>query len=390
LAALTPHALSASNISPSSVFRTVDKWGPTLLVDEADSFARDNDELRGILNCGHDRSGAFVIRTVGDSHEPKQFCTWAPKAIAMIGKLPVTWQSRSIHIALKRMFPGDYVDPLRQGKTRHLDPLKRKAARWAVDHVNDLRAADPQIPESLYGRAADNWRPLIAIADLAGGDWPDRGRRVAEKFGGRREDLAPIQALEDIAAMFVTKGEKVIKSEEVVAALIKMEHRPWPEWKKEKPITTRQLAALLEPFEIAPKQHWVEGENRRGYHVDQFEDARQRYFGGEHTLPKTPSGGTFAARPLDPAENSHFSDPLAARGDEFLADHPLGGDGVLADRPSKKPQKPKASSGIADKKPEKGILGDSDPFATLKDQRLRLQPEVEMPDLPDFLDRRGR
>ena len=116
MAALTPRALSASNISPSSVFRTVDKWGPTLLVDEADSFARDNDELRGILNCGHDRSGAFVIRTVGDSHEPKQFCTWAPKAIAMIGKLPVTWQSRSIHIALKRMFPGDYVDPLRQVK----------------------------------------------------------------------------------------------------------------------------------------------------------------------------------------------------------------------------------------------------------------------------------
>ena len=172
LAALTPRALSASNISSAAMFRTMDKWKPTLLVDEADTFARDNDELRGILNCGHDRSGSFVIRNVGDSFEPKQFCTWGPKAIAMIGKLPPTWQSRSIHIALKRMFPGDHVEPLRQGRTKNLDILSRKARRWTLDHADTLRAADPELPPSLYGRAADNWRPLVAVADLAGGEWP--------------------------------------------------------------------------------------------------------------------------------------------------------------------------------------------------------------------------
>jgi len=40
------------------------------------------------------------------------------------------------------------------------------------------------MPASLYGRAADNWRPLIAIADLAGSEWPARARRVAERLGG--------------------------------------------------------------------------------------------------------------------------------------------------------------------------------------------------------------
>ena len=200
------------------MFRTMDKWGPTLLVDEADTFVKDNDELRGILNCGHDRSGSFVIRSVGDSFEPTQFCTWGPKAIAMIGKLPPTWQSRSIHIALKRMFPGDSVEPLRQGRTKHLDILKRKARRWTLDHVDELRAADPVLPESLYGRAADNWRPLVAIADLAGGDWSDRARRVAEQMGGRHEDLAHIQVLHDVNAMFEEHGVDRLASTEITHA----------------------------------------------------------------------------------------------------------------------------------------------------------------------------
>ena len=38
------------------------------------------------------------------------------------------------------------------------------------------------MPASLDGRAADNWRPLIAIADLAGSEWPARARRVAESL----------------------------------------------------------------------------------------------------------------------------------------------------------------------------------------------------------------
>jgi len=61
-------ALPTSNITPAALFRSIDKWMPTLLVDEADSFLKDNEELRGILNSGHTRSGAYVIRTVGEEH----------------------------------------------------------------------------------------------------------------------------------------------------------------------------------------------------------------------------------------------------------------------------------------------------------------------------------
>src|SRR5262249_4841654 len=105
IGALTPRALSASNITPAAVFRTVEKWHPTLIIDEADTFLKDNDDLRGILNCGHHRANAYVLRPTGDNHEPKRFCTWAPKVVALIGKLPPTLASRAIHVRLKRISP---------------------------------------------------------------------------------------------------------------------------------------------------------------------------------------------------------------------------------------------------------------------------------------------
>src|SRR5262245_61033718 len=95
LGALVPRALPASNITAAALFRAVEKWQPTLLIDEADTFLRSSDEMRGILNSGHQRVNAYVIRTTGDDHEPKRFRTWVPKAIALIGKLPATLTSRA-------------------------------------------------------------------------------------------------------------------------------------------------------------------------------------------------------------------------------------------------------------------------------------------------------
>ena len=84
LGALVPKPLAASNITAAPLFRAVEKWRPTLLIDEADTFLRDSDELRGVINSGHNRGTAFVIRSVGDDHEPRRFMTWAPRARALI------------------------------------------------------------------------------------------------------------------------------------------------------------------------------------------------------------------------------------------------------------------------------------------------------------------
>jgi putative DNA primase/helicase len=113
LARLVSKPLAAANISAAALFRAVEKWRPTLLIDEADTFAVENDELRGLLNSGHSRATARAVRTVGDDHEPRSFSTWAPKAIACIGKLRDTITDRSIEIRMKRKQRSEAVARLR-------------------------------------------------------------------------------------------------------------------------------------------------------------------------------------------------------------------------------------------------------------------------------------
>jgi hypothetical protein len=142
LGELVPSPLPASNITGPALFRAVEKWSPTVLIDEADTFLRDSDELRGILNSGHNKRNAWVVRTQGDDYEPRRFSTWAPKAVALIGKLPPTLSSRSLHIRLQRKLATDQVTPL----LAHLVPLHRKAARWARQHRKP-RLERPQAAE---------------------------------------------------------------------------------------------------------------------------------------------------------------------------------------------------------------------------------------------------
>lgn len=279
LGAVVPRPLPAANITSAAVFRAVEKWSPTLLIDEADTYLPDNDELRGILNSGHLRRNAYVIRTAGEHHEPRQFRTWGPKAIALIGKLPATLSSRAIHIEMRRKTTSERVTPLRFDRLEHLERLQRQAARWAADNADALRQADPKMPTALHGRTADNWRPLVAIAELGGEWWAERARSIAAKHGSERiEETAGVMLLEDAFAYFRELGKEECNSADLVAWLVDREDRPWCEWKAGRPLTQRQLARLLEPFGIAPKQIW-KGRNLRGYKTGQFSDAFTRYLG---------------------------------------------------------------------------------------------------------------
>jgi hypothetical protein len=65
----------APNISPAALFRSVESWTPTLLLNEADSFLCENEELHGLLNGGYTRPSSFVVRVVGEELVPRQFST---------------------------------------------------------------------------------------------------------------------------------------------------------------------------------------------------------------------------------------------------------------------------------------------------------------------------
>jgi putative DNA primase/helicase len=276
---LAPKPLTTSNTTTAALFRSIEAARPTLLIDEADTFLLGKDELRGILNSSHRRSSAHVIRSVGEDHEPRKFSTWAPMAIAMIGRLPPTLEDRSLTVRMRRRRHDEAVTRLRADRCPALDVLGRKAARWAADNIEALRNADPDVPASLQNRAADNWRPLIAIADAAGGDWPARARQIAEHTASAAEAAQTDGALllGDIRNIFAETKSDRLKSADIVAKLTAIEGRPWAGYGANRPLTPNSLANLLMPFSIRPQTIRIGAVTVKGYHRAQFEDAFNRY-----------------------------------------------------------------------------------------------------------------
>jgi putative DNA primase/helicase len=278
---LVLRSLKTANVTSSAIFRVVESYRPTLLVDEADTFVRDNDELRGVLNSGH-RKGGTVLRTVGDDHEPRSFATYSACAIALIGALPETLHDRSVVVDLKRRLPSEKVEPFRPDRADHLDILARKAARWAADNAERIAAADPAMPAGIVNRAADNWRPLLAIAETAGSEWGERTRKAAEASrsaegddGSRLELL--LGDIRDVSA-----GESEMPSADLVANLVALDGRPWAELgKSRKPLTQNRLARMLRPLGIAPRYIGPETARVRGYVLADFREALERYLPSE-------------------------------------------------------------------------------------------------------------
>jgi putative DNA primase/helicase len=294
---LTPRSELASNISVSALFRYIEEVRPTLLIDEADSFVKDNEEMRGILNSGHTKTAAHVIRNVevNGEHKPRRFSTWAPKAIATIRALADTLEDRAIVVQLQRKPKEASVVRLRKRDSDEFSTLRRQAARWADDNFSRLTDPEPHIPEALNDRAADNWRPLLAIADLAGVVWPKRARDAACILSGEGHDSTSInvEVLADIRLAF---GETdIIRSADLVLKLIADPERPWAEWRYGKPLTQKQLAGVLRPFGIISETVHIEGlADAKGYKRASFEEAWEAYLPGQNT----------PATPIQPSETS--------------------------------------------------------------------------------------
>jgi hypothetical protein len=261
--------------------RKIDVDRPTLLLDESDTaFKGDRDyaeALRGVLNTGYRRSGKTTV-CVGQGVEIgfKDFSTFCPKAIAGIGKLPDTVQSRSIPIRLKRKAPGETVERFRERDvTDQARPLRDALQFVALGVVPELAPARPELPDELGDRAQDVWEPLLAIADLAAGDWPEQAREAAKTLsanGNAEDGSAGVLLLTDIRTVFAERDVDRLPTEILLDALRELDESPWADWYG-KPLSARGLAKLLRPYAIGPHSDGTS----RGYRKEAFEDAWTRY-----------------------------------------------------------------------------------------------------------------
>lgn len=279
LGRLVNRPLAASNITPAALYRSIDLWKPTLLIDEADTFIRENEELRGLLNCGHTRESAYTVRLVGDDHTPKSFVVWGAKALAGIGKLADTLMDRSIILQLRRKTVNEKVDRLRHAEPKLFKMFTAKLARFVNDYSNQVQIAQPELPDELNDRAQDNWEPLLAIADVVGGEWPKLARQAALKLSGEatQGQSLSVELLSDISEIFESKQIDRIFSAELIKALCIDDEKPWATFNHGSQIKPRQVASRLREFGIISNTIRIGMTTAKGYMKNQFIDVFTRY-----------------------------------------------------------------------------------------------------------------
>lgn len=251
---------------------------PTLLLDEADAIfgprtSERYEGVRAVLNAGN-RQGNPVLRVKldGKRREVEEFDVYGPKAIAGIGNLPTTVADRAIPIRLKRRAPGEEVARFRE---RH---ARAEAQDIAFPSLDVTVVTDVPVPEALNDRAADSWEPLLAIADLADADWPDRARQAAIALSGdeQQEFSIGMRLLADIRDAFDELQRDQLPTASLLDWLHELEEAPWGDWYG-KPLTARALARLLEPYRVRPVQRRMGPTPIRGYFRTEFEDSWARY-----------------------------------------------------------------------------------------------------------------
>lgn len=270
--------LHTDSASEAALYRTVDSQGAvTLLVDEMDSFMMNQSGVGNVLNSGFKFSGT-TMRCVkaNEDHAPKRFRTFCPIALASIGDLSDTVMDRSVVIRLRRKTDQETVERIRP----HREAIKQDGeaiAAWAKD-VDLSQHLDPSMPDTFGDRQADISVVLLALADLAGGEWPERARAaLADLFHSAEEESDAAKLLVDIRAIFVEADADKLSSGAICAALVTLEHRPWAEFRGGAAISKPQLASLLAPFGISPINIRIGQDVVKGYERAAFADAWLRY-----------------------------------------------------------------------------------------------------------------
>jgi hypothetical protein len=317
---LVPRPVHAVNTTPAYLFRKVSDpdGAPTLLYDEIDTVfgpkAKDNEEVRGMLNAGH-RRGATAGRCVvhGKTVETEELPAYCAVALAGLNDLPDTIMTRSVIVRMRRRAPGELVEPWRP-RLNHPEAheLRDLLIAWSEEEHAE---AWPLMPDGVEDRHADVWEALLAVADLAGGGWPKQARVTAvslvTQLSGPSGSIG-VMLLHDLRKVF--GNAEHLTTEVVLTRLHALEDSPWADIKG-RPIDARWLSRQLGKYEVKPKVHRTGPGTRRGYAAADLRDPWTRYV----KAPEKEDEETD-----DPPVVTPGDDPIGNIGDEEREVHGQG------------------------------------------------------------------
>ena len=211
IAFLVPRSITTIEISPAALYRSIDRWNPSFIVDEFDTVLASDDksELRAIINAGHTPQSK-IIRCVEPDYMPTAFSPFCPKALGLIGlKMPAATLGRSIIIRLRRRKVSQAIEEFKHADDTQSQDLRGRLLRWSEDNAEALAKAVPIMPEGFNNRRANNYRLLFAIADGCGLDWDEKARIGAAQVEGAVDvSGVKVRLLQDIKKIFETDGQQ--------------------------------------------------------------------------------------------------------------------------------------------------------------------------------------
>jgi putative DNA primase/helicase len=278
VARLVPRPLLSAGSTAAAMYRSAAQF-PTVLVDEGDAYLSEDRRLVVFFCAGHRRGVPFRL-CEGDDNRVVEYPSWCAKVLAQIGKpREATILDRCIVVELRRKLSGEDAEPFSAlDPYPELDDLGRRCARWAADRLEAIQQARVELPAGFSNRQADNWTPLLRIAEVAGGAWPERARRAALAIGAVEDEGLEILLLRDLLEIFDRTSKGWIYTADLVVELVKIPERPWARVRKGgRPLDGAWLGRILGPFGIHADRITNGTAQKRGYRREQFEDVWPRY-----------------------------------------------------------------------------------------------------------------
>ena len=275
---------ATGNTTPSSVFRTIDKYRPvTILIDEIECFAQGNEQMRSLIDTGYDRLMAYIDRTEANkkNFEPKKFYCFSAMALAGLEKLHSSVMSRSILIMMKKKKGTEYIEPFNINEmTEKAVVMQGKMLRWISDNANSLQSCNPVFTNTMENRTKDIWKPLFAIAQtISEGCLAELHRAARVILDDQSDDVVDDSTLlKDIKSIFDDTNEERLSTMDLLNRLYQINEHGWgvKEYGQHV-LNPHTLARRLLKFCIKPVQ-WRDGDCRyRGYIRENLEDAFERY-----------------------------------------------------------------------------------------------------------------
>jgi hypothetical protein len=315
LALICHNPAKVASITAAALFQTVAQGHPTLLIDEADAIfagnSERNEDLRGVLNAGN-APGSPVIRG-GRDGQPLSYDVFCPKVIAGIatGRLPETVRDRAVILLIDRKLKSEKVERLRRRRIEDdIEALRSTLAAWAEESVEGL--ADYDLPDPLdqiSDRLEEAWEPLLAIADLAGDEYPAHARAAAVDLAGGADGEVGYGAQLLAGVKAALAGREVIPTADLLRLINAEEELPFGGWRDGRGLDSRGLARMLRPYGVRPKSVRTGPDLSKGYAADDFRETFSRYVSD---LPTQATQATQANNggALDVSEEGDVSDNL--------------------------------------------------------------------------------